>query len=88
MHIASRWPLDLRGRAVMLGVAALLLCTFGHHLTGGLPRQEVCNDLACEVSIDWLGLLPSPVLVLVAAVYAVLTTGAALGLGLLWRPAR
>lgn len=88
MHISSRWPLDLRGRAVMLGVTAFLLFTFGHHLTGGMPRREVCSDLGCEVSIDWLGLLPSPVLLLVAAVYAMFITGAVLGLGLLWRAAR
>ncbi len=88
MSIVKRWPLDLRGRAVVLGVAAFLFVTFGHHLGGGLPRQEVCGDLGCEVSVDWVGLLPSPVLVLVAAVYAVLTTAAALGLGLLWRAAR
>lgn len=88
MSMASRWPLDLRGRAVVLGVAAFLYFTFGHHLTSGLPRQEVCGDLGCEVSIYWVGLLPSPVLALLAAVYGVLTTGAVLGLGLLWRAAR
>ena len=72
----------------MLGVAAFLFFTFGHHLTGGLPRQEVCGDLGCEAGISWVGLLPSPVLMLVAAMYGVLTTGAVLGLGLLWRAAR
>ena len=88
MRIASRWPLELRGRAVVVGVAAFLFIAFGHHTAGGLPRQEVCGNLGCEASVDWAGLLPSPVLALVAAVYAMVATGAALGLGLLWRAAR
>ncbi len=88
MRIASRWPLDVRGRAVVLGVAAFLLLAFGPDVAGGLPRETVCGDVGCEASISWMGVLPSPVVVLVAAVYAVLTTGAVLGLGLLWRAAR
>ncbi len=88
MRIASRWPLDLRGRAVILGVAAFLLFAFGPNVAGGLPREEVCGDAGCEASIYWTGLLPSPVVIVVAAMYAVVTTGAVLGLGLLWRAAR
>jgi hypothetical protein len=88
MRIASRRRLDLRGLAVVVGVAAFLLFAFGHNVTGGLPREEVCGNVGCEASVYWTGLLPSPVIILVAGVYAVLTTGVVLALGLLWRAAR
>ena len=88
MGIARRRRLDLRGLSVVLGVAAFLLLALGQNVSGGLPRQEVCDEVGCQVSTDWMGLLPSPALVLVAGVWAVLATGVVLGLGLLWRAAR
>ena len=88
MRIASRRRIDLRGLSVVLGVAVFLLFALGHILSGGLPRQEVCGNVGCEVSIYWMGLVPPPVLILLAGVFAVLTTGVVLALGLLWRAAR
>lgn len=88
MRIASRRRIDLRGLSVVLGVAVFLLFALGHILSGGLPRQEVCGNDGCEVSIYWMGFVPPPVLILLAGVFAVLTTGVVLAMGLLWRAAR
>lgn len=88
MRIASHGRIGLRGLSVVLGVAAFLLFALGHNMSGGLPRQEVCGNVGCEVSINWMGLVPSPVLILLAGVFAVVTTGVVLALGLLWRAVR
>ena len=85
---ASRRRLDLRGLSVVLGVAAFLLFALGHTVSSGRPRQEVCGNVGCEVRIYRIGLAPPPVLILLAGVFAVLTTGVVLALGLLWRAAR
>jgi hypothetical protein len=88
MRIPSRPQFDLRRLSVVAGVAAFLVFVFGHTVTSGLPRQEVCGNAGCETGIYWGGLLPHPAVILMAGVYAVLTIGVVLGVGLLWRAAR
>ena len=82
-----RRDVPLRPMAVFAGGAVFLALLIGPPMTRGIPRQEICSDSGCEARVYWLGLLPHPLVLAIAAVCGLVVTALVLALGLLWRSA-